>query len=230
MAFGQAEQGTITGAVKDTSGAIVRGAKVDATNVDTNVVSSTVSDANGYYTIPYLAPGTYNVTAEANGFSVSTVSNVHITVNLSTNVDLLLKVGAISQNITVQANAIQLETENSELGGTVSRQQIIELPQLGRNPYNLIALQPGVLPVYFNAGIQAQINGGMANTSNVMLDGATQVNSSSGDLAYTPPLESVGELKLITNNYSAEYGMSGGGVVTAALRAAKPSMCCSGPQ
>src|SRR6202021_3134245 len=99
-----------------------------------------------------LAPGTYNVTAEANGFSVSTVSNVHITVNLSTSVNFTLKVGTIAQNITVQANAIQLETENSELGGTVSRQQIIELPQLGRNPYNLIALQPGVIPEDINSG------------------------------------------------------------------------------
>jgi hypothetical protein len=167
MAFGQAEQGTITGAVKDTSGAVIRGAKVNATDVATNVVSSTVSDANGYYTIPYLAPGTYNVMAEANGFSLSTVSGVHITVNLSTSVNLSLKVGAISQHIAVQANAIELETENSELGGTVSRQQIIELPQLGRNPYNLLALQPGVLPVYFNAGIQAQINGGMAKQCHV---------------------------------------------------------------
>ena len=218
-AFGQAEQGTITGAVKDPTGAIIAGVQVIATNVDTNVMSSTVSDGSGYYTIPYLNPGTYRVTAKANGFSQATVSGIHITVNLSTNVNLTLQIGSVSQNVTVQANAIQLETENSELGGTVSRQQIIELPQLGRNPYNLLALQPGVLPVYFNAGIQAQINGGMANSSNVLLDGATQVNSSSGDLAYTPPLESVGELKLITNNYSAEYGMSGGGVVTAASEA-----------
>jgi len=216
IAFGQAEQGTITGAVRDSSGAVIRDAKVTATNVATNIVSATVSDSNGYYTIPYLAPGTYDISASAAGFSSATVTKVHLTVNLSTSVNLTLEIGALSQNITVQANAIQLETENSELGGTVSRQQIIELPQLGRNPYNLLALQPGVLPVYFNAGIQAQINGGMANTSNVLLDGATQVNSSSGDLAYTPPLESVGELKLITNNYSAEYGMSGGGVVTAA--------------
>ncbi|HVW76190.1 MAG TPA: TonB-dependent receptor [Alloacidobacterium sp.] len=215
-AFGQAEQGTITGAVRDTSGAVIPGAKIHATNVATNTDSVTLSDSNGYYTIPYLAPGTYNVTAEASGFAVTTVSSVHITVNLSTSVNLTLKIGSVSQNISVKANAIQLETENSELGGTVSRQQIIELPQLGRNPYNLLSLQPGVLPVYSNAGIQAEINGGMANTSNVLLDGATQVNASSGDLAYTPPLESVGELKLITNNYSAEYGMSGGGVVTAA--------------
>ncbi len=215
-AFGQAEQGTITGALKDSTGAMVGGAKVTATNTGTNVVSSTVSDPSGYYTIPYLAPGTYNVSAEANGFSTTTVSNVHITVNLSTAINFTLKVGVVSQKVTVQANAIQLETNNSELGGSVSRQQIIELPELGRNPYNLLALQPGVLPVYTNSGIQAEINGGMANTSNILLDGATQVNTSTGDPAFTPPLESVGQEKLITNNYSAEYGMSGGGVLTLA--------------
>ena len=215
-AFGQAEQGTITGSIKDNSGALIRGAHVTATNVATNVVSSTVSDDSGYYTVPYLAPGTYNVSAEASGFSTTTVSDVNITVNLSTAVNFILKVGVISQKITVQANAIQLETENSELGGSVSRQQIIELPQLGRNPYNLIALQPGVIPEDINSGIQVTANGGMANTSNILLDGATQVNTSTGDPAFTPPLESVGQLKYITNNYSAEYGMSGSGVLTMA--------------
>ena len=217
--FGQAEQGTITGSVKDGSGAMVSGAKITATETSTNVVSSTVSDASGYYTIPYLNPGTYDVSAEANGFSPSTISAVHITVNLSTALNFLLKVGTVSERVTVQANAIALETENSELGGTASRQQIIELPQLGRNPYNLIALQPGVLPVYTNSGIQVEANGGMANTSNILLDGATQVNASTGDPAFTPPLESVGELKYIVNNYSAEYGMSGGGVLTMASEA-----------
>jgi hypothetical protein len=219
MALGQAEQGQITGVVRDSSGAVIRGVKITGKNRETNVVSSTISGDDGYYTLPYLQPGFYNVSAEQNGFSTTAVNGVHITVDLHTTVNLTMKIGNVSQTVTVEANAIQLETDNSELGGTVHRQQIIELPQLGRNPYNLIALQPGVLPVYNNAGIQAQINGGMANTSNVLLDGATQVNSSSGDLAFTPPLESVGELKLITNNYSAEYGMSGGGVVTAASEA-----------
>jgi hypothetical protein len=213
-AYGQAEQGTITGSVKDPSGAMVSGAKITATNVATNVVSTTVSDARGYYTIPYLNPGMYNVSAEAQGFSVSTVSNANITVNLSTAINFTLQIGAIAQQITVQANAIQLETENSELGGTATREQILNLPQNGRNPYNLIALDPGVLPVYSNSGIQVTANGGEANTTNILLDGATQVNASTGDPAFTPPLESVGELKYITNNYSAEYGMSGSGVLT----------------
>jgi Carboxypeptidase regulatory-like domain/TonB dependent receptor len=211
-AFGQAEQGTITGTVKDASGAVIANVTVTAREVSTQTVSSTVSNSNGYYTLPYLAPGTYDVSAEAVGFSKTVVSGVHLTVNLATGVDLTLKVGAVSQLVTVQANAIQLETENSELGQTFNRQQIIEIP--GRSAYNLDLLSPGVLPEQ-NSALQAQINGGMANTGNVLLDGGTQVNSSTGDIAMTPPTESIGEYKLITNNFSAEYGMSGGGVITA---------------
>lgn len=213
-AYGQAEQGTITGTVTDGSGAVVSGAKVTAKETSTQTTSTTVTNSHGYYTIPYLAPGTYDVSVEAPGFSISTVSGVHLTVNLMTSVDVTLKVGSISQNVTVQANAIQLETENSELGATFNRQQITELPQLGRNAYNLDLLSPGVLPEQSSA-LQAQINGGMANTSNVLLDGGTQVNSSTGDIAITPPAESIGQFKLLTNNFSAEYGMSGGGVITA---------------
>jgi Carboxypeptidase regulatory-like domain len=214
--YAQQEQGTIKGIVRDVSGAVIRNAAVTCTNVATGVVSTTVSDAAGYFTVPYLPPGEYSVAAASPGFARETVIGLHLTVNLTANIQITLKPGSVTQQVLVRANAIQLETENSELGGTIDRQQIIELPQLGRNPYNLLALEPGVLPVYFNAGIQAEVNGGQANTSNILLDGATQVNSSSGDPAFTPPLESVGEIKLITNNYSAEYGMSGGGVVTAA--------------
>jgi hypothetical protein len=214
-AVGQGEQGTITGTVTDQSGAVVPGAKVTVKEVSTQTASTTVTNARGYYTIPYLAPGTYNVTAESKGFSTVTISGVHLTVDLSTSIDLKLALGTVSQQVVVKAaNAIQLETENSELGGTVSRQQILGLPQVGRNAYNLAMLQPGVISETGSV-FQSQINGGMANTSNLLLDSGTQINSSTGDLAYQPPSESVGQLKLITNNFSAEFGMSGGGVVTA---------------
>jgi hypothetical protein len=212
--FGQGEQGTITGTVTDQSGAVIPDAKVTVREVSTQTVSATVTNARGYYTVPYLNPGTYDVTAESQGFSGATVLGVHLTVNLSTSVDLKLAVGAVSQQVIVEANVIQLETENSELGGTVSRQQILGLPQVGRNAYNLALLQPGVIPEQ-NSALQTQINGGMANTSNLLLDSGTQINSSTGDSTYTPPSESVGQLKLITNNFSAEFGMSGGGVITA---------------
>jgi Carboxypeptidase regulatory-like domain len=217
-AWGQAEQGTITGVVTDSSGAAVGGASIVAREVSTRTTSATTTNQDGYYTIPYLAPGTYNVSATAQGYSLQEVSGIHLTVNLSTGVNIKLTVGSVNQQVSVRANAIQLETENSELGGTVSRQQILELPQLGRNAYSLADLAPGVLPEVSGAAIQAQINGGMANTSNVLLDGGTQLNSSTGDITYTPPSESVGQLKLITNNFSAEYGMSGGGILTASTQ------------
>ena len=214
-AFGQAEQGTFSGVVTDRSGAVVPGASVTAEEVATRTVSATTSNQDGYYTLPYLRPGTYNLTATAKGFATESVTGVHLTVNLSTRINLTLDVGAVTQQVVVQADAIQLETGNSELGNTISRQQILELTQLGRNPYSLAVLAPGVLPETAGAPLQTQTNGGMANTGNVLLDGGTQVNSSTGDITYTPPSESVGELKLITNNSSAEYGMSGGGILTA---------------
>jgi hypothetical protein len=218
MAWGQAEQGTITGIVTDTAGAAVAGAAVEAREVSTQTKSDTKTNNAGYYTIPYLAPGTYDVTSTAPGFSSQKVSSIHLTVNLSTSVNISLSVGSVSQQVVIKANAIQLETENSELGGNISREQILQLPQLGRNAYSLADLAPGVLPEKNGAAIQAEINGGMANTSNVLLDGGTQVNSSTGDITYTPPSESVGQLKLITNNFSAEYGMSGGGILTASTQ------------
>src|SRR5258708_11945437 len=85
-AVGQGEQGTITGTVTDQSGAVVPGAKVTVKEVSTQAESTTVTNARGYYTIPYLAPGTYDVTAESKGFSRETISGVHLTVNLSTSI------------------------------------------------------------------------------------------------------------------------------------------------
>lgn len=211
--FGQAEQGTIKGRVVDVSGAAIRGAAVTASEVSTHTVTSSKSNDDGYYTIPYLDPGTYEVAANAPGFSTAVVSGIHLTVNLTASVNLELKVGAVSEKVTVEANAIQLETESPELGGTISRTQIIELPNLGRNIFNLILLEPGVMPD--TGGLNKIINGGRANTSGVVVDGGSQVNSTTGDITFTPPLESVREAKLITNSFSAEYGRAGGGIVTA---------------
>src|ERR1035437_4096218 len=214
-AFGQAEQGTFTGVITDHSGAVVPGVTVTAKEVATQTVSTTTTNRIGYYTLAYLKPGTYNITATAQGFSTEIISGVHLTVNLSTKVNLTLEVGAVTQQILVQANAIQLETDNSELGATISRQQILELPQLGRNAYTLDLLAPGVLPVGFGVAVGTETNGGMSSTSNVLLDGGSQMNSSTGDITSAPPSDSVGEFKYVTNNFSAEYGMSGGGILTA---------------
>jgi hypothetical protein len=213
-AYGQAEQATITGLVTDPTGAIVPNAKVTAREVSTQTVSATVTNSSGNYTIPFLAPGTYDISAGAPGFKTIVESGVLLTVNLATTVNLKLSTGEVSQQVTVAANALQLETENSELGGSFSQQQIIELP--GSGGYNLDLLSPGVVPVgTSNAPLQASVNGGMAITTNLLLDGGLQLNSSTGDPGYTPPTESLREYKLVTSNFDAQYGMSGGGVITA---------------
>src|SRR6202012_4643247 len=111
------------GTVRDTSGAVIANAQVTAREMSTGTVTSTVSNASGFYTIPYLAHGTYEVSAEAPGFSRSVVSGLQLTVNLETTVDLTMKVGAVSQRVTVEANGIALETENSELGQTFNHNQ-----------------------------------------------------------------------------------------------------------
>ena len=215
-AFGQAEQGTLTGTVTDTTGAVVKGAKVTVRNTATQVTSSTLSTESGLYTIPYLTPGTYNVSAESSGFSVTEIVGVNLTVNLTARIDIALKPGAVDQTVSVAANAIQLETENAEVGVTIDRQQIIELPQLGRNPYNLLSLSPGVLPISGGTGTENIISGGRSTTAAILLDGGNQINSTTGLPNYTPPLEAVGQFKVITNSFSAEYGRAGAGVITAA--------------
>lgn len=211
----QMQQGTITGSVVDTTGAVIPNATIAATNTATGAVNRTVSNADGYFTIPYLTPGVYDLAADAQGFQQTKVAGIHLTINLSTTVTFTMKPGKVTQQITVQASPIQLETVNSELGGTVSPEQISELPQLGRNPYNLLELEPGAIQENkaYN-GINLSINGGLANTTNILLDGGTQVNTSTGDPGFTPPLDSIGEVKLITYNFSAVYGMSGSGILT----------------
>jgi hypothetical protein len=213
----QAEQGTLVGTVQDISGAAIPGATITATNADTATVTTTVSNADGYFTLPYLTYGYYNVKAEKPGFDEKVIVGIHLTVDLSTTLKFSLKPGNVSQTVIVHASEIQLETTNSELGGTVNNEQINELPQLGRNPLDMMALEPGVIPDSTTGAedsVNSNIDGGMTRTSNVLLNGTTLENTSTGNVVYTPPLEAVGELKLITNNFSAQYGMAGAGVAT----------------
>lgn len=217
MAPAQVEQATITGTVTDQSGGVVPEARVTITNVQTGVVSETKTNAEGHYSVPYLHPGEYEVIAERPGFSKARVSEVRLTVGLTATINVTLKPGMLQQEVTVTSAATQLEQQTSSLGNVVGSRQIIDLPLLGRNPYTLVLLAPAVLPKG-NPGSGPIINGGRSNTSEILLDGAETRNSTTNDIGYRPPLEAVQEFKVITNNFSAEFGRSGGGVLTAATR------------
>jgi hypothetical protein len=215
--WGQVEQGNITGTVTDQSGAVVPGAIVRATNTLTQVKAETLSNEAGSYRLPFLNTGQYDLTAEKTGFEMTRVQNIRLTVALTATVNLVLKPGNVSEQVTVTASAVQLEQQSATLGNVVGAKQMIELPLLGRNPYSLVLLAPGVLPKG-GAGAGPIINGGRSNTSEILLDGAETRNSTTNDIAYTPPLETVQEFKVLTNSFSSEYGRSGGGVLTVATR------------
>jgi hypothetical protein len=213
----QVEQAAITGAVMDQSDARVARAKVTVTNIRTSVSSTTITNADGYYSIPYLTPGEYNVVVESAGFKKGVVSGIALRVGFTATVDVTLEVGALQSEVQVVSTQAQLEQQSSALGNVVTSSQMIELPLSGRNPYSLVTLAPGVMPAG-GTGTGPIVNGGRSNTSEVMFDGAESRNSTTNDIQYTPPLEAVQEFKVITNNFSSEYGRSGGGVLTAASR------------
>jgi hypothetical protein len=220
-AMAQVEQGAITGAVTDQSNAVVPNAQITVTNMRTGVKGVTQTAAGGYYSLPYLSPGRYEVTVEQPGFKKARVTDIDITIGLTATINVKLEVGETRSEIQVAASAVQLEQQKSTLGIVVESAQMVELPLNGRDLMGLVALAPGVLPnsnVPSIWGSEAIINGGRANTSEVMLDGAESRNTTTYDPQYTAPLESVQEIEVITNNFSSEYGRSGGGVLTAASR------------
>ena len=218
FAYAQVEQGAITGRVFDEGGGVVPGASVTVIETGTGVVRETLTNAAGQYTVPYLPVGTYDVTSALAGFSSARVTAVTIRVGLTATVDLSLKAGPVQTEITVAANAVQLELQSPALGNVVSGRQMIELPLVGRNPYSLVTLAPGVVD-RGNTGTGPLVNGARSNSTSVLLDGAEQRNSTTNDLNYSPPLESVQEFRVVTNGLSAEFGRTGGGVITAATRA-----------
>lgn len=213
----QIEQANITGVVMDASGAAVPGAAVTVTNVKTRARAETRSNVTGVYRLPYLPAGEYELSVEKDGFERARVSDIRLTVGLTATVDVALRTGSVQQEVTVTATAVQLEQQTSALGNTVDSRQIVQLPLLGRNPYTLLQLAPGVMPKG-GAGAGPIVNGGRSNTSEILLDGAETRNSTTNDIAYTPPLETVAEFKVFTNSFSSEFGRSGGGVLTAATR------------
>ena len=217
VARGQVEQGAITGRVSDQLGAAVPGASVTVKRIETGVTIETVTSDTGQYAVPYLPVGTYEVTATLAGFTTARVTGVAVRVGLTATVDLSLTAGAIQDEVTVTAHAAHLELASAALGNIVSGRQMQQLPIVGRNPYALVTLAPGVVD-RGNTGTGPLINGARSNSTAVMLDGAEQRNSTTNDLNYSPPLESVEEFKVTTNGLSAEFGRTGGGVITVATR------------
>ncbi|MGH9673661.1 MAG: carboxypeptidase-like regulatory domain-containing protein, partial [Bryobacteraceae bacterium] len=144
LSYGQQGRGTILGTVTDSSGAAVVGARVTVTNVDTNVSFGTVTNQEGYYTVPPLNVGHYSVSVEMQGFKRSVRSGVVIAVDQRARVDMALEVGALTESVQVVGVAPLVETSTGALGKVVENRRVQELPLNGRNALALTLLTPSV--------------------------------------------------------------------------------------
>src|SRR5262245_6467655 len=145
IAAAQAVTGTILGTVTDATGAVMAGAKVTVTNVDTGLSRSVTSDSAGEYTTPQVPTGNYTVLAEMTGFKATALSNVQVGVDQRVRIDVTLEVGQMSESVTIEAVSPLVQTNSSELGTTVDEEQIKTLPLNGRNFVSLTRTVPGVM-------------------------------------------------------------------------------------
>jgi len=211
----QTPTGTLQGIVSDQSGALVSGAKVTITNASTNETKELTTDSAGHYVAPFLTPGTYRIQTEAKGFNSARVDNIKIDISQTRSIDIALRVGAVSEQVEVQAAATPLDTDTATLGTVISQKRVIDLPLNGRNPFSLASLVPGVNNVG-NASTP-HIGGSRNAVNEEQLDGMTNIlpenNVGNNVSAYTPIVDSVQEFSVQTNALSAEYGRFGGGVI-----------------
>ncbi|MGA9998576.1 MAG: carboxypeptidase regulatory-like domain-containing protein [Candidatus Acidiferrales bacterium] len=218
-AMGQTN-GAIRGIVNDPSGAVVPGVTITATLTGQATPRTVTSDKDGAFDIPELPVGTYNVTAEATGFKKFLAKDVVVTIGHVNFITVTLAVGGKSDTVTVEANAVQVETTSTQLGAVMSDISVRELPLSTRNTYQLLQLQPGVqsqlgADLFYgsdNPGV-VSVNGGRGRSNNYMVNGGDGNDIFVNGPAIQPSPDAIEEFRVITNTFDAEYGRNSGSVV-----------------
>lgn len=226
VAWGQGTTGTISGTVTDASGGTVAGATVTATNTGTGISTKTTTGATGLYILPEMPPGMYTVTVEAPGFAKTTLTEQRLLVLSTLRMDVRLEVGKVNESVTVESNASQVNTEDAQLGRSLTT--IPDLPILsgtgGRDALNLIALQPGVQMTQADSPGEVvgpfAVNGQRSQANNFLLDGADAndlaINIPTGPEVISP--DALGEFRVVTGAMKAEYGRNSGAIVDATIK------------
>jgi hypothetical protein len=233
-ASAQYENGSLIGTIHDSSGAVVDNAAVTVINVNTGILNKVVSNGAGDYEVPSLRVGVYNIEATAPGFAPAEAKNITVSVAGRQRIDLMLNVGqASATTVEVSDVALQLETETSERGQTVSEYQTESLPLVSRNYSDLLALVTGSRQAPTAATTTAvtslvragsyNVNGQRSMFNNFLLDGLDnnaygESNQGFDNQIIQPPPDSIAQFQVVTNNESAEYGRSSGATINVASR------------
>lgn len=224
VSWSQATQ-QFTGHVLDTTGAVISSAEVVVHNQATGVDVKTSTTKDGIYTVPYLIPGTYDISVAKDGFSTQQKTSIQLTVDQTSTINFTLTVGTASQVVTVNASNSQVELSKSDRGELIEGERVTEMPLDGRNPFGLVALSPGVhdfsssqYPRPFDNVTGNQYANGSPQVSQTNVDGVGNDASDLGRTAFTPSVDVVQAFKIVLNAYDASYGHSGGSSIDVSLK------------
>jgi hypothetical protein len=205
--------GSITGSVKDTTGALIPNATVVVTNTETGVKSTAITTSVGDYTVPNLIPGQYKVLADAKGFNGEQVTGITLVVDQQARVNIVLKPGSESATVTVTADAVQLDTDTSAISQLVSSQQVTELPLNGRNFFDLLFIGAGAVETggeqsgHPGAGEAISINGSRPESNSYLLDGILNTDQTVNVPSNILSIDAIEQFKVLSETYSAQYGL-----------------------
>jgi len=221
QAHGQQATAKIVGTITDQQGAVVPGVKITVTNTATNVATGTTSDKSGFYQALNLPIGTYKIVARHEGFRPLEVITAPLEINQSFRADLKLEVGAANEQVLVESQAAGVETVNPTLGESVTSRPIVNMPLNGRNVLDLALLQPGVTEDNpddtsqgHGSGQSFSVGGGRSDSITYLLDGGVNNDLLNNSVVFNPNPDSVAEFRILTSNYTAEYGRSGAGIIS----------------
>jgi len=214
---------SITGTVTDQTGAAIPNAQVTVTNAEHGIKRSTVSNGSGDYLISAIPPGAYNLSITAPGFKTYEATGVILRVAEKARADASLQVGAAKEEVLVEGtNVAQVETQTNELAGTITSKEISQLQLNGRVFTQLVTLTPGITnqtgssegQYGITASVNYSVNGGRLEYNNWELDGGDNMdNGSNATLNVTPSIDAIGEVRVLTSNYGAQYGRNASGTI-----------------
>src|SRR3984893_10483115 len=230
LSMAQDATGRVVGTVYDQQGAVIPKVQITVTSTATQIERTTTSDKEGYFQVLELPIGNYKVMAAHAGFRTTISDAQKLLINQSLRIDLKMEVGAANQTLNVEATAASIETVDATLGQSVTSRQLINLPLNGRDVLDLALLQPGVTESNDdNSGAgNFSIAGGRTDSVTYLLDGGINNDLLDNSQLLNPNPDAVAEFRLLTSNYTAEYGRNGGGIISVVTKSGSNQIHGSG--
>jgi hypothetical protein len=222
-----AQEATIVGTVTDATGAALANANITLTNTDTGQSRAFTSNEAGQYVAPDIHIGHYTLKAELKGFKTSEQKGIVLNVGDRTRVDFKMEIGATQESVTVEANAVQVQSESSEVSNVITGQQLSELASNGRSLYTMVNLTTGAsnlqadaqTPTPVGGDANVSFNGNRPSHNIYLMDGGENLDrGGAGTFSVMPSVESIAEFRILSSNYDAEYGLSSAATMTTVLK------------